>query len=105
MSYNKNKAERRNKTVMKKNLFVMTLAAAVLLTQTVIPCPVFAQSTASTSDAMTLTNRISGEDRYQTAVPYLRRLANSGISPDSQGDSFADALCAGHCAKIYGRFS
>jgi len=87
---------------MKKNLFVMTLAAAVLLTQTVIPCPVFAQSTASTSDAMTLTNRISGEDRYQTAVAISQKgWQTAEYAVLARGDSFADALCAGPLALKY----
>jgi len=92
--------------------FVWTLAIIFLLTQVSIS-PVFAQSTAQVSNTMTssktmavseaTTDRISGADRYQTAVAVSQQgWKTSDYAVLARGDNFADALCAGPLAQKYG---
>ena len=91
--------------------FVWTLAIIFLLTQVFIS-PVFSQATAQMSNTMTssktmsasgtITDRIAGADRYQTAEAVSQQgWKTSDYAVLARGDHFADALCAGPLAQKY----
>lgn len=80
---------------LRKRSLVWLLAFCFLLIQ-LIAGSVFAQTTAET-------DRISGDDRYKTAVAVSQKGWNtSDYAVLARGDNFADALCAGPLAQKYG---
>lgn len=90
--------------------FVWSLTLFFLLTLVFIS-PAFSQSTAQASEtgtkamaaSETMTDRISGADRYQTAVAVSQKgWKTSDYAVLARGDNFADALCAGPLAQKYG---
>jgi len=92
--------------------FVWSLAIVFLLTQVFIS-PVFSQYTAQVSNTMTssktmsasgtITDRLAGADRYQTAVVVSQQgWKTSDYAVLARGDDFADALCAGPLSQKYG---
>ena len=79
----------------RRKSLVWLLAIYFLLTQIIIVSPIFAQSTG--------TDRISGADRYKTAVAVSQKgWKSSDYAVLARGDNFADALCAGPLAQKYG---
>jgi putative cell wall-binding protein len=78
-----------------KRLIACLITACFLFTQTFVAGPVFAQS----AD----TDRISGADRYKTAVAISQKgWEKADYAVLARGDNFADALCAGPLAYKYG---
>lgn len=81
--------------------FVWLLTIAFIITQIILVSPLFAQPT--TSAAGTGTDRICGNDRYQTAVAVSQKgWKTAEYAVLARGDNFADALCAGPLAQKYG---
>ena len=78
-----------------RSALIWLLVCLFVLTQIVIP-PVFAAGS-------TGTDRLSGEDRYKTAVAVSQNgWTNSDYAVLARGDQFADALSAGPLAHKYG---
>lgn len=91
----KNLKERRNRMFSKKRKSLVWLLALCFLLSQIITSPIFAQSTG--------TDRISGADRYKTAVAVSQKgWKTSDYAVLARGDNFADALCAGPLAQKYG---
>ncbi|KUO66624.1 MAG: hypothetical protein APF84_04090 [Gracilibacter sp. BRH_c7a] len=93
-----------------KKYFACLIAIIFLLTQLFIS-PAFSQSLAqeseigskTTSVSATITARIAGADRYQTAAAVSQEgWETSDYAVLTRGDHFADALCAGPLAHKYG---
>lgn len=77
-------------------LFVWFLTLCLVVTQLYLVNPVVAQSPSSGTD------RISGEDRYKTAVTISQKgWKKADYAVVARGDNFADALCAGPLAYKY----
>ena len=77
----------------RRKSIVWLLASCLLLTQIVLS-PIFAQSTG--------TDRLSGADRYKTAVAVSQKgWKTSEYAVLARGDNFSDALCAGPLAHKY----
>lgn len=77
-----------------KKVLAFLIAVCFILTQLFIASPVFAETPE--------TNRISGDDRYQTAVAVSQTgWQTSDYAVLARGDDYADALCAGPLAYKY----
>lgn len=81
--------------------FVWLLTIAFIITQLIFVSPLLAQPT--TNSANTGTDRICGDDRYQTAAAVSQKgWETAEYAVLARGDNFADALCAGPLAQKYG---
>lgn len=79
----------------KRRLITWFITMFFLLTQAIFAAPVFAQDTG--------TSRLSGADRYKTAVAVSQKgWSKADYAVLARGDNFADALCAGPLAQKFG---